>query len=54
MTARANLRWTMAAGLAALLLFPAAALAHTTDAAVERGLRQLVRASGGPPGAIAR
>jgi D-alanyl-D-alanine carboxypeptidase len=35
------------------LLAPAAGQAATSDAAVRRGLRQLVAAKGGPPGAIA-
>lgn len=35
------------------LLVPAAAQARTSDATVKRGLQKLVRAEGGPPGAIA-
>jgi len=38
--------------LAAALLAPAVTSAATTDA-VQRGLRQLVAAKGGPPGAVA-
>ena len=43
----------LAGVLAALAALPAGASAHTTDAAVQRGLERLVAASGGPPGAIA-
>jgi D-alanyl-D-alanine carboxypeptidase len=38
---------------AALLLIPAAGQAATSDAAVQRGLEGLVKASGGPVGAVA-
>jgi D-alanyl-D-alanine carboxypeptidase len=43
----------VAVAVAAFMLVPAGASARTTDAAVARGLERLVRASGGPPGAIA-
>jgi D-alanyl-D-alanine carboxypeptidase len=44
---------SLGAVLIALLLLPAAGRAATTDAEVERGLRQLVAAEGGPPGVVA-
>ena len=39
--------------LVSILLLPAAGRAATPDAAVQRGLQQLVAAEGGPPGAVA-
>jgi D-alanyl-D-alanine carboxypeptidase len=39
--------------IACALLTPGLAQAATSDAAVKRGLQQLVRAKGGPPGAVA-
>lgn len=41
------------ASMCVALLVPGLAQAATTDAQVQRGLRQLVAAKGGPPGAIA-
>jgi D-alanyl-D-alanine carboxypeptidase len=47
-------RWTAPITVAAaLLLIPAAGQAATSDAAVQRGLEGLVKASGGPVGAVA-
>lgn len=43
----------LGAALTVSLLAPAAGQARATDAAVEKGLQQLVAAKGGPPGAVA-
>ena len=53
MSRRVRLSLPFAFVLMALLLAPASGRAATTDAEVQRGLRGLVQAEGGPPGAIA-
>jgi D-alanyl-D-alanine carboxypeptidase len=53
MSRRARLCIPFVSVLVALLLAPAIGRAATTDAEVQRGLRGLVAAKGGPPGAIA-
>src|SRR4051794_40845149 len=53
MSRRARLSLPFLSVLVALLLAPAIGRAATTDAEVQRGLRGLVAADGGPPGAIA-
>ena len=53
MSRRARLSLPFVSVLMALLLAPAIGRAATTDAEVQRGLRGLVPAEGGPPGAIA-
>ena len=53
MSRRARLCLPFVSVLVALLLAPAIGRAATTDAEVQRGLRGLVAAKGGPPGAIA-
>jgi D-alanyl-D-alanine carboxypeptidase len=53
MSRRARLCLPFVSVLVALLLAPAIGRAATTDAEVQRGLRGLVAAKGGPPGAVA-
>ncbi len=53
MSRRVRLSLPFVSVLMALLLAPAIGRAATTDAEVQRGLRGLVAADGGPPGAIA-
>jgi D-alanyl-D-alanine carboxypeptidase len=53
MSRRVRLSLPFVSVLMALLLMPALGRAATTDAEVQRGLRGLVAADGGPPGAIA-
>ena len=53
MSRRVRLSLPFVSVLMALLLAPAIGRAATTDAEVQRGLRGLVQAEGGPPGAIA-